>query len=96
VDQDLRSRAASHSQACGSACLGYVYLPAVLVTSLAAVAATPLGATLVHRWPAPWLKRALALLLAIVVADLALKLLQGASTISSRLRSGLLDPMECA
>jgi uncharacterized membrane protein YfcA len=55
-----------------------------------------LGATLAHRWPALWLKRAFALLLAIVIADLALKLLQGASTIASRLRSGLLDPMECA
>jgi len=88
--------AAGHSQACGSTCLGYVYLPAVLVTSLAAVAAVPLGATLAHRWPTLWLKRAFALLLAVVIADLALKLLQGASTISSRLRSGLLDPMGCA
>ncbi len=88
--------AADYSQACGSACLGYVYLPAVLVTSLAAVAAAPLGATPPHRWPALWLKRAFALLLAIVIADLALKLLQFASTIASRLRSGLLDPMECA
>ena len=96
VGQDLRSVAAGHSQACGSACLGYVYLPAVLVTSLAAVAAAPLGAMLAHRWPTLWLKRAFALLLAIVIADLALKLLQGASTIASGLRSGLLDPMECA
>ncbi len=70
--------AAGHSLACGSACLVYVYLPAVLVTSLAAVAAAPLGAMLAHRWPTLWLKRAFALLLA------------------SRLRSGLLDPMECA
>jgi len=88
--------AAGHPQACGSACLGYVFLPAVLVTSLAAVAAAPLGATPAHRWPALWLKRAFALLLAIVIADLALKLLQVATGISSRLRSGLLDPMECA
>jgi len=72
--------AAGHSQACGSACLGYVYLPAVLATSLAAVAAAPLGAMLAQRWPALWLKRAFALLLAIVIADLALKLLQGAAT----------------
>jgi hypothetical protein len=42
------------------------------------------------------LKRAFALLLASVIADLALELLQGASTIASRFRSGLLDPMECA
>ena len=35
---------------------------------------------LAHRWPARWLKRAFALLLAIVIADLALKLLQGAAT----------------
>ena len=62
--------AAGHSQASGSACASYVYLPAVLVTSLAAVAAAPFGATLAHRWPAPWLKRAFALLLAIVIADL--------------------------
>jgi len=72
--------AAGHSQACASACLGYLYLPAVLATSLAAVAAAPLGAMLAHRWPARWLKRAFALLLAIVIADLALKLLQGAAT----------------
>ena len=72
--------AAGHSQACGSACLGYVYLPAVLATSLAAVAAAPLGAMLAHRWTALWLKRAFALLLAIVIADLALKLLQGAAS----------------
>ena len=88
--------ATGHSQACGPACPGYVYLPAVLVTSLAAVAAAPLGAMLAHRCPTLWLKRAFALLLAIVIADLALKLLQGASTIASGLRSGLLDPMECA
>jgi uncharacterized protein len=88
--------APGHSQTCGSACLGYVYLPAVLVTSLAAVAAAPLGATRAHRGPALWLKRAFALSLAIVIADLVLKLLQSASTIASRLRSGLLDPMECA
>jgi hypothetical protein len=42
------------------------------------------------------LKRAFALLPASVIADLALKLLQGVSTIASRFRSGLLDPMECA
>jgi uncharacterized membrane protein YfcA len=88
--------APGHSQTCGSACLGYVYLPAVLVTSLAAVAAAPLGATRAHRGPALWLKRAFALSLAIVIADLVLKLLQSASTIASRLRSGLLDPMESA
>jgi len=72
--------AAGHSQACGSACLGYVYLPAVLATSLAAVAAAPLGAMLAHRWPVLWLKRAFALLLAIVIAHLALKLLHSAAT----------------
>jgi uncharacterized membrane protein YfcA len=72
--------AAGHSQACGSTCLGYVYLPAVLAISLAAVAAAPLGAMLAHRLPALWLKRAFALLLAIVIADLALKLLQAAGT----------------
>jgi uncharacterized membrane protein YfcA len=71
---------AGRSQACGSACLGYVYLPAVLAISLAAVAAAPLGAMLAHRWPVLWLKRIFALLLAIVIATLALKLVQRAAT----------------
>jgi len=66
--------AAGHSQACGSSCLGYVYLPAVLATSLAAVASAPFGARLAHRWPVPRLKQAFAALLAIVIADLALRL----------------------
>jgi uncharacterized membrane protein YfcA len=54
-------------------------LPAVVATSLAAVAAAPLGAMLAHRWPALWLKRVFALVLAIVIADLTLKVMQGAA-----------------
>jgi uncharacterized membrane protein YfcA len=65
---------AGHSEACGSACLGYIYLPAALATSLASVVTAPLGARLAHHWPVPMLKRAFALLLAVVIADLAAKL----------------------
>jgi uncharacterized membrane protein YfcA len=65
---------AGHSQACGSACFGYIYLPAALLTSLASVATAPLGARLAHYWPVPVLKRAFALLLAVVIADLSAKL----------------------
>jgi H+/Cl- antiporter ClcA len=73
-------------------------LPGAALLSLAGVVIGPLG-DLVGMGAGLltlWLKRAFALSLAIVIADLVLKLLQSASTIASRLRSGLLDPMECA
>jgi uncharacterized membrane protein YfcA len=66
---------AGHSAGCGAACLGYIYLPAALATSLASIATAPLGARLAHRWPVLALKRAFALMLAVVIADLAAKLL---------------------
>ena len=66
---------AGHATTCGPACLGYIYLPAALATSMASIATAPLGVRLAHHWPVPVLKRAFALMLACVIADLAAKLL---------------------
>jgi len=66
---------AGHSVACGASCLGYIYLPAAAATSLASIATAPLGARLAHHWPVATLKRAFALMLVVVVADLAAKLI---------------------
>jgi uncharacterized membrane protein YfcA len=66
---------AGHSAACGAACFCYVYLPAAWAISLASIASAPLGARLAHHWPVIALKRAFALMLAVVISDLAVKLL---------------------
>jgi uncharacterized membrane protein YfcA len=42
---------------------------------VAYVATAPLGARLAHHWPVGALKRAFALMLAVVISDLAAKLL---------------------
>jgi len=66
---------AGHAAACGPECLGYIYMPAALATSLASIATAPLGARLAHHWPVAALKRTFALMLAAVIADLAAKFL---------------------
>jgi len=43
--------------------LGFVYLPALLVVSLASVSTAPLGARTAHRLPVQSLKRVFALML---------------------------------
>jgi uncharacterized membrane protein YfcA len=62
---------------CSAGCFGYVFVPAALLVSLAAIAAAPLGARLAHHVPARCLKRAFAALLLLVCADLAVGLLRG-------------------
>ncbi len=59
-----------HPAQCASGCVGYVFVPAVPAVSLAAIATAPLGASLAHRLPVAALKRAFALLLLLVSADL--------------------------
>jgi uncharacterized membrane protein YfcA len=61
---------------CEAGCIGYVFMPAVLAISLAAIATAPLGARLAHRLPAALLRRAFAALLAAVAADLSAQLLR--------------------
>jgi len=61
---------------CLSGCVGYVFLPAAWATSLAAVAAAPLGARLAHRLPAAALRHAFAALMTLVAAELSWNLLQ--------------------
>jgi uncharacterized protein len=61
---------------CMDGCVGYVFLPAAWASSLAAVAAAPLGARLAHRLPVTTLKNALTALLMLVAAGLSWKLLQ--------------------
>jgi uncharacterized membrane protein YfcA len=65
---------AGHPAQCAAGCIGYVFLPAVLAISLAAIATAPLGASLAHHLPARLLKRVFAGLLLAVSADLAAEL----------------------
>ncbi len=66
----------AHGTRCAAGCLGYVFLPAALAISLAASATAPLGAWLAHRAPVGVLKRAFAVLLLLVAADLCRELLR--------------------
>jgi len=68
------SMLSGRSDHCTVGCVGFVFLPAALATSLAAVVAAPLGARLAHRLPASALRKAFAALLILVVADLSWKL----------------------
>jgi uncharacterized protein len=61
---------AGHSAQCATGCVGYVFLPAVAVVSLASIATAPLGASLAHHLPVRLLRRAFATLLLVVSADL--------------------------
>jgi len=61
---------------CAAGCVGFVFVPAVLAVSLAAIAAAPLGVNLAHRLPVHLLKRAFAALLVVVCLDLAAQLLR--------------------
>jgi uncharacterized protein len=61
--------------ACGTACFGYVHLPAVAAIGIGAVLAAPAGALLTHALPVLFLRRLFALVLAVSAANLAVKTL---------------------
>jgi uncharacterized protein len=61
--------------ACGTACLGYVHLPAVAAIGISAVLAAPAGALLTQVLPVLLLRRLFALVLAVSAANLAAKTL---------------------
>jgi uncharacterized protein len=67
---------AGHPAQCAAGCVGYVFVPAVLAVSLAAIATAPLGASLAHRLPVTALKRAFAVLLLLVSAELCVELVR--------------------
>lgn len=66
---------AGHAAQCASGCVGYVFVPAVPAVSMAAIATAPLGASLAHRLPVVALKRAFALFLLLVSADLCVQMI---------------------
>ena len=59
---------------CPVGCIGYVFLPAALAISLAAITTAPLGASLAHHLPVRQLERAFASLLLLVSAELSAEL----------------------
>jgi uncharacterized membrane protein YfcA len=61
--------------ACGTACVGYVHLPAVAAIGIGAVLAAPVGALLTQALPVLFLRRLFALVLAVSAANLAVKTL---------------------
>jgi uncharacterized membrane protein YfcA len=61
--------------ACGTACVGYVHLPAVAAIGISAVLAEPAGALLTQALPVLLLRRLFALVLAVSAANLAVKTL---------------------
>jgi uncharacterized protein len=65
---------AGHPAQCAAGCLGYVFVPAVLAASLAAITTAPLGARLAHHLPVSLLRRSFATLLLLVSADLSAEL----------------------
>jgi uncharacterized membrane protein YfcA len=67
---------AGHGAQCAAGCVGYVFVPAVPAVSLAAIATAPLGARLAHRLPVAALKRAFAVLLLVVCAELGSELVR--------------------
>jgi uncharacterized membrane protein YfcA len=66
--------------ACGTACFGYVHLPAVAAIGISAVLAAPAGALLTQVLPVLLLRRLFALVLAVSAANLAAKTLPLAET----------------
>jgi len=67
---------AGHPAHCAAGCVGYIFVPAALAVSAAAVATAPLGACLAHRLPVAALKRGFAVLLVLVSADLCAELVR--------------------
>jgi uncharacterized membrane protein YfcA len=61
--------------ACGTACVGYVHLPAVAAIGISSVLAAPAGALLTQMLPVLLLRRLFALVLAVSAANLAVKTL---------------------
>ena len=65
-------------QGCEGACVGYVHLPAVCATGIAAVLFAPAGSALAHSLPVQTLKRVFAVTLALAALNLGRKSLPSA------------------
>ena len=71
---------------CGGDCIGYIYLPAVCSTGVAAVLFAPIGSTLAHSLPVPALKRVFAAVLTIVALNIGRKILPNENAIAQGVR----------
>ena len=80
---------ASSPPECSSGCVGYVYLPAVCATGIAAVLFAPAGAALAHSLPVPALKRAFAAVLVLFALNLGRKVLPDAAAITREAKAAL-------
>ncbi len=80
---------ASSPPECSSGCVGYVYLPAVCATGIAAVLFAPAGAALAHSLPVPALKRAFAAVLVVFALDLGRKALPDAAPVTREVKAAL-------
>ncbi len=80
---------ASSPPECSSGCVGYVYLPAVCATGIAAVLFAPAGAALAHSLPVPALKRAFAAVLVLFALDLGRKALPDAAPVTREVKAAL-------
>jgi uncharacterized protein len=74
---------------CGPGCVGYVYLPAVCATGVAAVLVAPVGSMLAHSLPVPALKRAFAAVLVVFALNLGRKVLPDAGAITGEAKAAL-------
>ena len=74
---------APQPQECAATCLGYVYLPAVCTTGIAAVLFAPIGSALAHSLPVPALKRVFASLLVLFALNLGRKALPSPPSLAS-------------
>ena len=80
--------ASAHApEGCSGACLGYVYLPAVCATGVAAVLSAPVGSWLAHSLPVPALKRVFAAALALAALNLGRKTLPPAPILAREARA---------
>ena len=76
-------------QGCGGSCLGYIYLPAVCASGIAAVLFAPLGSALAHSLPVPALKRIFAAALVLAALNLGRKALPPAATMEHEVKAAL-------
>ena len=74
---------------CAGGCLGYIDLPAVCATGVAAVLFAPAGSALAHSLPVPVLKRVFAVGLAVAALNLARKNLPPAESFSREAKAAL-------
>ena len=81
--------AAPPPQGCNGSCLGYIYLPAVCASGIAAVLSAPLGSALAHSLPVPVLKRIFAAALALAALNLGRKALPPAVTVEREVKAAL-------